>query len=247
VSKYIVLPILLICLACAGWVGSGGFFGGGSGDNYSDIVFWWRCEAADFTATNGTDDYTAWGDTTGILTPSAAINTDAVKLGTNGLDCPTNADYIAFTVSGSGEIDELAIGFWYYRTTFADNSVIFNLEQNVDNKFRIYVYDTDGMHWSWEDGNVTRTSLSIADADLDATTWYYIECKCDVSTDYREVFVDGVSKGSSSAEIGTFTPDTLHIGNISDEANDIFIDEVRISTDKDRDFNELKTIADYPN
>jgi len=250
VNRYVLPFILLICLACGGWVGTGGFFGGSSptiGDNYSDITFWWRCETADFSGTNGVEDYSA-GDDTATLNSSAAINTDAVKYNTNGLDCPGGEDYAEFTVSSDDIIDadEFRIGFWYYAIVSENDGIMINIGQDFNNKIDIYIYTTDGIYWDWKDGNTTRTALSILDAGITVSTWHFIEFAGKVSTDYREVFVDGVSKGSSSETIGTFIPTTLKIGIVNDVANDYYHDEIKISNDSTRDLNALKDITDYP-
>ena len=221
--------------------------GGAPADPFDDILLWWRCEALDFSGTNGTLDYSAEDDIA-AASGSAAINTDSVKYGTNGLDCPTNSSWVTFTVSSDDivDADEGRIGFWYYQTTQAGDGFIARFILDTNNKSSIAIYDTDGLNWSWTDGSTARTTLNIVDADLDPTTWYFIEAAWKVSTGYRELFVDGVSKGSSSATIGTFEPTSLLFGNISDVANDWFLDNIMVSNDSTRDFNALKAKTDFP-
>lgn len=248
-KRILFLCFLLIASSVWAWTGIG-FMGGGSppsSDDYSDITFWWRCEAADFSGTNGTLDYSA-GDVIANLNSAAAINTDAVKYNTNGLDCPGANDRAELTVSSDDIIDadEFRIGFWYNRTTYADYSIIIQIFQDVNNKSNLGIYSTDGIYWEWKDGGTSRTALSIADAGLDATTWYFIEFACKVSTNYREVFVDGVSKGSSAETIGTFAPNLFSFGIISAVASDFYFDEIKISDDSTRDFNALKDVTSYP-
>lgn len=245
-KRIFLLCFLFITSTAWGWMGIG-FIGGSSPYDYSDITFWWRCEAADFSGTNGNTDYSA-GDDTATLNSAAAINTDAVKYNTNGLDCPGADDFVTFAVSSDDIIDadEFRIGFWYYQTTQANDCIIVQFYSGASNKSNIYIYSTDGIKWWWKDGGTIRTDLIIVDADITATTWHFLEFACKVSTNYREVFVDGVSKGSSAETIGTFAPTVFRFGIMEAVANDWYVDEIKISNDSTRDFDALKDVTSYP-
>jgi len=119
--KKLFLAFILICCFVINAGAFGPMMSMIGGADYSDITFWWRCETADFSGTNGTLDYSA-GDDVADLTSEAAINTDAVKYGTNGLDCPTNYDVARFVPSNNDIIDssEGRIGFWLRTTTWVD-------------------------------------------------------------------------------------------------------------------------------
>ena len=216
----------------------------------SNDVFWWRAEAADFSGTNGTSDYSA-GDDTGVLQSSAAIDTDAVKLGTNGLDIPTGYDYITFTPPVATLDDEGRAGFWLYINTFVDAASVLELYYvNGDNRLSIRLDGSTELSMRWKDSATARTTLTTTTANLSTGTWYFVEFawKTGSGNYYREIFVNGVSKGSSSSQIESFAtnPNYLIFGNTHSNAADFYIDNPIISTDSTVNLYLCKDETSWP-
>lgn len=227
-------------------VGQGGL-GTSAADDYSDITFWWRCEGT--TLDHPGNDYSA-GDTTTVLAGIAAINTAAVKNGTNGLDCPTSASYAPFAISSNDIIvaAEGRIGFWLRVTTWVDGAYITEWRDGSgDDRVHPQLNGTDELKFYWKDGGTERTSLISTDANLSTGTWYFVEFAWKTSTDYREIFVGGVSKGSSSATINA-SPDNIYfrLGNTGSTLSDLHEDHLIISNDSTRDLYALKDTDNYP-
>lgn len=226
--------------------------------SFADILFWWRCEGVTL---DGSLDHTEGADSVGSLVSGAAINTDAVKYGTNGLDIPTTNDYVEFGVTSGDMISsaEGRLGCWFEFTTWVDNALLFDYRHSdASNAMGVKMLSGDGLYWYWTDNSNGRVALSIVDADLDTPgVWYFLEFAWKTSTNYREIFVNGASKGSSSSTIETFTTDEFcRFGNKSANAADFFIDNIMISNlsaTSSRDFYidthegvPLKDVTAYP-
>ena len=214
----------------------------------ADITFWWRCEAADFSGTNGTLDYSA-GDDTAALT-NATISADA-NLGTspqaNGLDCDSSSHYATF----DGDILTSAEGRLYFKfsyNTWVNGAGLFFVDEDANNRWYIELTSDDGLKWYWKDDSTDRTTLVINDAGLSSSsTTYNIELAWNASTNYREVFVNGTSKGSSSDAINAITEATVQFGETYGGGGiDYYIDDIIITSDSAQDLYQFRNEPSYP-
>ena len=102
----------------------------------------------------------------------------------------------------------------------------------------------------WMDSNNTRTALVSVDANLTTGTWYWVEVAAKPSTDYREIWVDGVSKGSTTAStISSFAVPvgTMYMGDFVVGASvDVHMDNIIISTDSIDSFTDCKDELEWP-
>ena len=214
-------------------VGSGGIVSIGS-DTYTDILYWWRCEAVGHTS----DDYPT-SSTTWTLNSSAALNTDAVHVGTNGLDSPTSEDYASLAITNLPADHRLGV---YFRATawtnytrvlrvFASWSDYWSLEFVGGDEFRLLTAD----------GGTTRTSLVTSGNTHSTGTWYYVEVVYSSSTNTREIYINGSSVGSSAVTIGALPSSaTIEVGNSNTISNDIYLDNFALSNSVTRDLDALK-------
>jgi len=230
----------------------------------TNILFWWRCESlqlndecigagnpvADCTGANtGTLDYSN-NDQLASSNSGAAINADANKTGTNGLDIPTSSDYVYFSSPTSTLDDEGRIGFWIRFVTLNDNAQIFTLYDDSNDFFRVRADGTDELNSLWSDAG-DEDEITTVDANLSTGTWYFVEFAWKQSTPYREIFVNGVSKVSSSAAYDAFQgggPTTMYIGVVGSGNGDYHIDQnLIISTDSTDDlYTVCSGETDYP-
>ena len=204
----------------------------------TNVIFWWRCETANFSATNGTLDYSA-GDDTATLSNGAVLHADAKKNGTLGLDFPGTYDMALFGTPSATLDDEGRIGIWKRFETFTDTRVLYKFYYSGSTDAVIFRLDgTEELEVYWEDSNTVRDLLTSSGAGLVAngTTWYFIEFAWKVGTSpngYREIFVNGVSVGSSTATIASFQAAVLYhrFGDDSGIAQDMHMDHAIISSD----------------
>jgi len=217
----------------------------------TNITFWWRAEALNFSGTNGTSDYSA-GDDIAEVVSAAAINADAAKMGTNGMDSPTASDVFVFndgTITDVIDDSEGRIGIWLRITTWSDDQKIFRLYDNDSNIFLIGLTASDELTWLWEDGGTVRTALTTSTSPLPSTgTWYFVEWAWKTSTNYREFFVDGVSIASSSETIGQFAGDPIEWrwGTTQDGTADLHFDNPIISSVSTDDLAACKDETEWP-
>lgn len=148
------------------------------------LKFFWRCEG---TTLDGTHDFTA-GDNTATLNSAAVINTDAVRVGTNGLDCPTSNDHAKFVVS-SGDIIHSTTGSFalsFRITTFTAGAWLFTaLNTGASTNFiqfdMVGTDDATGRELRFQirqAGNPAH-SITTTGADLAEGTWYAAVCRYD--------------------------------------------------------------------
>jgi len=220
----------------------------GSTCDTSSVIFWWRAEEADFSGTNGTLDYAAVDDTA-ALQNEAAINTDAVKIGTNGLDCPLDYNRAIFTAQSATIDDEGRMWSWIYINTWVDNATFFILYDDTENFAHVEMNGTDEIEFYWEDSNNARTSLITTTANLSTGTWYFLEAAWKTSTNYRELFIDGNSVGSSNDTIGSFVSPVIEtdFGNEDTADADLYMDNMGISTDSTTSYYGCRDETEWPN
>ena len=216
----------------------------------TNITFWWRAEALDFSGGNGTTDYSA-GDDTATAASSAAINADAKKIGTNGLDIPSTYDYVYLTVSADDIVasSESRVGFWFRYTTWADGATIFRANDNnpVIN-IQLEMVDSNELRFYWYDNYGARTNLDTSGLDLSSATWYFIEMAWKPATNHREIFVNGNSAGSSSQTIADAGVALVIVdfGNITGNAADFHMDNIMISSNSTDALYPCRDEAEWP-
>jgi len=221
------------------------------GDDYADLVLFWRCEGTTLGAgdTYGTDN-------TPVFESGAAINADAHYIGTNGLDLPTTSDRCYFdnngeyVLNGAG-VSQGRFGAWARITTWKENSAFLSAEDALaDNIISFAQSGTDEVRLFIKTNNIDRKTLITTDANLSTGTWYFVECAWDIDNDYCEIFVDGVSKISDSAtNLGAFSAalTKIYTGSASSAvASDFHMDNIMISTDKTRNLYLLKDLTSTP-
>lgn len=209
--------------------------------NTSNIIFFHAFETKDA-------DYST-ASVTGTLNGSAAINTDAVKYGTNGLDIPVSESFDQF-VSPAVNIDEEGkFGIWIRITDDGDGNQIFGLEYSTD-YIRLVQSGSTELSFVWRDNDTDRTPLTTTTASMAHGTWYFIEIAWKVSTNYREIWVDGASKGSSSETIGALSGDvaTMNVGDsLSPHTIDWHLDNAILSNVSTDDiYTYCKDMTSWP-
>jgi len=219
--------------------------------NTSSAIFWWRAEATDFSGTNGTLDY-ALTDDVGTVESSAAINSAAAKIGTNGLDCPSGDDNVRFDIPADLD-DEGLFAAWVRFVDYEAEDDIFRLYAvSGTNEMRIRMYGTDELKVTWDDGGTGRDNVITTDANISLNTWYFIEFAWKTSTNYREIKVNGVTPtgGLSSATIGSFASATLYgyFGNtLAGGTPDFHMDNMMLFTDSTVDaYTECRDLDEWP-
>jgi len=230
-----------------------GMSGGGAGGtcDTSNIVWWWRAEALDFTATNNAEDYSA-GDPSPFEN-YAAKDASAAKYGEYGLDTNAPYEFVGYETPSATLDDHGKIGFWMRINTFAAD--FFPVEPYISNEdnFKLRFSGTDEFEFYWKDASVERNPFITTTANLETGVWYWVEFAWNTSTDYREIFLYedevGGSLGTSSETINSFVGavTSLYFGELANSAADVHIDNVIISTDETVDlFTVCKDELEWP-
>jgi len=209
----------------------------------TDVTFWWRAEALDFSATNGTDDYSP-SDDIAAASDSVTVNAAAKYLGTNGLDVADGGKYVTLTPTAGDMLSyvEGRFGFWLRVTTWEAGVALFRLSKDGDNDLVLWTSGTDELYLKWEGGGVIADHNLTSDANIGTGTWYFIEIAWKQSTPYRQIFVNGSAptQNNDSAAIAAWTDgddaEYLYLGAIGGTTVDVHMDNFMGSDDSTRDF-----------
>lgn len=234
-KKWIVIVLLLLPVSVWAW---GGLLLGGSngvpiaGGEYDDITFFWRCEG--FTLTG--DDYSA-GDTVADTVGDVAINTDAVKIGTNGLDIPGMNARVEFFNSAASDIisgSEGRIGFWLQINTLENNATVLYIQEDSDDYLKVVVYNDTELLFSWKEAGVATTLVVSPTVGV----YNFYEYAWDSVSNTRTLYVNGVqeAQNTDSFVAHDFSSQTLTFGITLGYPGDKYMDNIMISSDADRDF-----------
>jgi len=217
----------------------------------TNITFWWRAEALDFSGGNGTTDYSAADDIAEVL--SAGTIAAVGKMG-NGIDLPTSSDTVYFNDGAIGSMItsvEGRLGFWLRYTTWAANGVIVRVYDNDGSYFTITMTNSDELTFNWRDnygGVISYETTGDPVAACEQPSWCFVEVAWKPATNYREIFFDGVSKGSSSAAIDAFAGDPVdfRFSTVGAGSGDVHIDNPIVSSVSTDDLNSCKDENEWP-
>lgn len=233
----------------------------------SNILFFWRAQAADFSGTNnssapctgsGTGEDCSAGDETGSLLGGAAIDTDAAlgNNGTNGLDIPTASDYISFTTNIDSIFDgaELRAGFLFYSNATpggAARAFTLRTGEGATDEFIIWYDASDHMYLAWENsGDSTQTSGTVT---ISTDTALWIEVAASAANDYLKIYVYNYATGALLDSVETTgltmndigTPSLMYVGNSVAQTTDYYQDLVIISSDPATSLLEYRDDTSY--
>jgi hypothetical protein len=234
---------------------------------FPDITFWMNGNGSwsspDYTL-HGTQEYSA-GDTVGTKSLGASMNTDAKECGTLGLDIPTAGDEFEFTTnipnifpnSTSDTLFQGRIGIRWEYVTWDNNESIISFEYDTNNRFRVYMVNSNEIRITWKDNGATTVTCNTTDANLtSADTWMTLELAWDVNTDVLSIYINGSEPSkdaacTSSSLAGWATAVDWFVMGSRFEVGpvDYHIGQVAVSSDKTRDFHELfstQSICNYP-
>ena len=246
--KILLFIILLASNAFAGPLIMGGGNKASSACDTSNIVFWWRAEALDFTATNGTLDYSA-GNPSPAVNGSLVVSEAAAKYGTYGLDVDASLEYLYYATPSATLDDEFKFGAWVRITTWFNTFVIFGPYYSTNNFIRFMLTDDNELTLIWKDNSIERTALTTVDLSLGAG-WHWIEVAAKTADNYRQIWVDGASVATTTAsDISSFSSavSTFYMGTyLNSGAADVHMDNVIISTDSTDDFTDCKDLLEWP-
>lgn len=176
-------------------LGLGGVDEDDTGFDTTDLTFWWRCQAANFSSTNGTIDYSA-GDDTVSLEGSAAINTTA-KYGdaTNGLYVGGSDSRVVLTSSVSSIVtsEEGRVGFPVKIVTWDASAILFYLAVDINNSMLLKLGSSGELAINWINGGSAMTQRETTTSPVSTGTWYYIEYAWKTSSNMRKVYVDNTN------------------------------------------------------
>lgn len=218
------------------------------------LKFFWRCEG---TTLDGTHDFTA-GDNAATLSSTAAINTDAARIGTNGLDIPSSNDAAEFTISSNDLISTAggSAAFSFRVTTWGNGAVIFTAVGTAGNDhIRVELGTTDELIFRHRVSGTSNLTLTTTAANIATGTWYSVVIRWDPSAEDRriEVYDDAGSLIQAVEDTTTaFGPQTdliaLRIGETAGVACDVHIDNVFIAdtyAEALEDFLHITSYTEY--
>jgi len=194
----------------------------------NNLISWWK-----FDETSGASAYDSAGSNTGTVT-GAAWTTDTAGVASSGaLSFDGTDDYVLAPAAGF----DYSAGSWEmwvkasnygdgsYRSLFGGNyfgETQLEMMKTKNSSQFYFLLQYAGILVTTSDGGVLSNGV-----------WQHIVATWDFSNDNYEVFIDGVSRGSSSTDYDApSTPTTVGIGCITDPGAQVFwqggIDEVRV-------------------
>jgi len=218
------------------------------------MLFFWRAEG---TTLDGTHDFTA-GDNTATLASAAAINTDAARFGTNGLDLPTGADNANFTITTNDIVNpaEGSAAFSFRVTTWVAGNTLFHVRgTSANDTINVSMLGTDELRFRYRStaGGVENVVLDTTAANIATATWYGVVVRWDSTADRLEIEVYNSSDTliheptpSSSAISTQADITTLSWGDVSNTgSSDIHMDAVMVSNDADETLQSYLSYTSY--
>lgn len=221
---------------------------GYTGVDRTDITLWWNAEAADFSGTNGTENYSA-GDDTVSLVSGAVIGTDGGK---SWLKCADANTYGELTTDLSNIITsaEGRIGFNYNAKTRAVNAIIGTFRYDATNNLYISLKSGDNIGITYYATGMTTVTVTATTGNVPANEIHFFEVAWKVADDYIEIFIDGESEGSSSASMEEFAGAavTFRLGEYNSALDPtIWFTDVRCSDDSTKDLYATRNQLNYDN
>jgi hypothetical protein len=243
--------------------------------DYTDIIFWWRAEAADFSGTNdstapctgsGSGEDCSAGDEVVALT-NATI--DACGKRNNGLCGGGESYYGEVDTSGGDLFDGTSgcIAFWANTTSFDTFGRYWRWYGDANNSLYLWDAAADGndLEVTYE-GAGDQDTYHLTDSDMSTATWYFISVCFDADigagSDTMEIHVydsagTEVGNGYSGAAETIGIIDTsvnggannIRIGNSDSDSSDdkdVDIDGVFHSNDPSRDMKALMDTDGHP-
>jgi len=203
------------------------------------LKFYWRCEG---TTLDGTHDFTA-GDTTASAGSAGAINSDAARFGTNGIDCPTASDNMNFAVSGTDLVDPSvgSAAFSFRLVAFVSGQSMLNIRgTSTNDNITVTTLGTDDatgrelrLRYRSTSGGAENRTVDTTNANLAENTWYACVARWDATADLirLEVYdasgtlIEGVTGSTSISvltdvvgvywgEVGAVGGSDLHVDNV---------------------------------
>ena len=155
------------------------------------LTFYWRCEEADFSAANGTTDYSA-GDDIASANNSVSLDAAAAKYGSTGILVNAISEYYSFTPTSiiSNSVGCLAFAFrlvnsmgvgdalFYARGTSSDDNVSIRIGSGGD-ELSLYIRQS----------GQSETELQTSAASLTTNTWYFVVARWDQPNNSRYIAV----------------------------------------------------------
>lgn len=215
-----------------------------AGDSYNDLVLFWRCEG---TTLGGDDTYGT--DNTATLNSIAAINTDAVNIGTNGLDSPSALDNAQFDNNGEYVVVDGRYGAWVRFTDLTDNlSLFYFASAGDDNAVFLQVTGTDELTLTHDAEFQSPVTLTSTDANLSTGTWFFIEAKWNDTADSLQILVNNTSRGISTATLNTWTGAVTKVvfGDAFGITQDAHYDNIMLSDSSARSLYPLRNLTVSP-
>jgi len=205
-----------------------------SGDDYSDITFFWRAESATF----GTGDYPT--DYSGYSVDGDAVSYVTGQVG-NALRTNGWGQSVLEMTETLWPASEYRAGFWF-RTNSIVTEEYYHISGSSGSSLNIKIANTDELRLFLWDGSDS-IELITTSADLAADTWYFVEISFSGTT--YEIFVNSTARGSVSSTRTFVQPSTFSIG-VTGYAHQVFIDNLMISDDSDRDLYALRNLTVSP-
>lgn len=222
----------------------------------NSVNFFWRAEG---TTLDGTDDFSA-GDITATIGGTAAINTDAAFIGTNGLDIPSSSDYALFSISSGDllDVDTGAIALWFRLNVFG-GATLFTATQIAQPSHNITIWpsgtdDATGREISFRirRAGAINLTLTTTDADLALNTWYFLVARFDEPNNDRriEIYNDDGSLRTAREDLDTNfdqpgTLDQMQIGDGSGGSGDLHLDNIFIADDYNEPLEDKMNITSW--
>jgi hypothetical protein len=202
----------------------------------ASILFYWGAES--------TTAEKSGGDTTATLYSGANIDTDFYPVGAASLELPTAYDYAAFDwSSGVIDLDKGRIGFYIKISVFSTNTEILNLTYDAGNYLKIYTYTGNKIRFLWATAGANSNTILTATDSVLADTTYFIEYAYDRANDSTDVFINGVTAGTSSSDMGTGwagNPSIVKFGNDGGVLGVYSLDQIIISNDNTKDLYAIR-------
>jgi hypothetical protein len=226
----------------------------GGGEDYSDILLFWRAEAAQMDAddcygADGLWSAVGLGGTKEIIAGAANVGTYGVHLAAGGTAA---AAYYDLTVTTGDVVNGTAgrIGAWVNVNTWVNYVILLSVFQDGTDRFFVELRDGDELRANARTGGADHYITSTT-ANISTGTWRFIEMAYDsggAGTGYLEIFVNGVSViSSSSLTFSSIAPSNVHAGSWPSAENwDIYLDNVMVSNSKTRSLYALRDLTVCP-